>query len=255
MLTLNRWRVYAGWPYLAATIGLWLCLHAAGVNAALAGVVLAAFLPTRPTPAAGPLLAQAATALSALENAEAEARAAKGQRTPIEQEPVWEWASRNLLAASARLQSPADQVEGAVAPWSAYVILPLFAFSATGAALDVDLSSPASARVLLGVILGLVVGKPLGVTLAALAAVKARIAVTPDDATVRAFIGAAVLCGVSDPVALLMADHAFDHGHLATVAKIGVLAGSVIAAALGAVILATAPPAVTPAGPEAPAAA
>ena len=55
MFALNRWRVYAGWPYLVATLALWLSLHAAGVNAALAGVVLAAFLPTRPAPAAGPL--------------------------------------------------------------------------------------------------------------------------------------------------------------------------------------------------------
>lgn len=247
MFALNRWRVYAGWPYLMVTVGLWLALHAAGVNAALAGVVLAAFLPTRPAPAAGPLLAQAATALSALEHAEAEARAAGGAHASLEQEPVWDWASRNLIAASERLQSPADQVERAVAPWSAYVILPLFAFSATGAALDVDLRAPGAARVLVGVVLGLVVGKPLGVSLAALAAVKAKIAVLPEDATLRAFVGAAILCGVSDPVALLMADHAFPHGDFATVAKIGVLAGSVIAASLGALVLATSRPAVTPA--------
>ena len=53
---------------------LWLLLHASGVHAALAGVILAAFLPTRPAPAAGPLLAQAATALAALEHRENEAR-------------------------------------------------------------------------------------------------------------------------------------------------------------------------------------
>ena len=59
MFGLNRARVYAGWPYLIAAAGLWFSLHAAGVDAALAGVVLAAFLPTRPAPAAEPLLAQA----------------------------------------------------------------------------------------------------------------------------------------------------------------------------------------------------
>ncbi|HEX3699175.1 MAG TPA: Na+/H+ antiporter NhaA [Phenylobacterium sp.] len=246
MFALNRWRVYAGWPYLAATAGLWLSLHAAGVNAALAGVVLAAFLPARPAPAAGPLLAQAATALSALEHAEASAREAAGEQPAIEQEPIWEWASRNLSAASDRLLSPADRVERAVSPWAAYVVLPLFAFSATGFPLSVDLGSPAARRILLGAILGLVVGKPLGVGLAALAAVKARIAVMPEDTSTRAFLGAAVLCGVSDPVSLLMADQAFPHGDFAAMAKIGVLAGSVIAAVLGALILLTSPPAVTP---------
>jgi Na+:H+ antiporter, NhaA family len=247
MFALNRWRVYAGWPYLVVTVGLWLSLQTAGVSAALAGVVLAAFLPTRPAPAAGPLLAQAATALAALEHAQTDAREAKGSKPAVEQEPIWEWASRNLTAASGRLMSPADRVEHAVAPWSAYLVLPLFAFSATGISLSVDLRSPEALRVLTGVILGLVIGKPLGIALAALAAVKSRIAIMPDDTTVGAFIGAAILCGVSDPIALLMADLAFPHGDYAAVAKIGVLIGSVIAAVLGALALSLSPQPVTPA--------
>ena len=72
LFVLNRWRVYATWPYAMVTVALWLTLHHAGVHGALAGVILAAFLPTRPAPAAGPLLAQAATALAALEHAESE---------------------------------------------------------------------------------------------------------------------------------------------------------------------------------------
>jgi len=245
MLALNRWRVYAGWPYLAATLGLWLAVHAAGVNAALAGVALAIFLPTRPAPAAGPLLAQAATALAALEHAQTEARGAGGDSASVEQEPIWDWASRNLSAASARLLSPADRVERAVAPWSAYVVLPLFAFSATGVAVGVDLRAPGALHVLAGVVLGLVVGKPLGILLATLAAVSARIAVMPDDTSLRAFIGGAVLCGVSDPVGLLMAESAFPHQDLAAVAKIGVLAGSAVAAVLGALTLVSSGKAVT----------
>jgi NhaA family Na+:H+ antiporter len=59
--------------------------------------------------------------------------------------------------------------------------------------------------------------------------------------SVHTFIGAACLCGVGDTVALLMADQAFPQGPDAAVAKIGVLIGSVLAAALGATILAAAP--------------
>jgi Na+:H+ antiporter, NhaA family len=238
LFALNRWRVYAGWPYAAITIALWLSLHAAGVHAALAGVLLAAFLPTRPAPAAGPLLAQAATALAALEHVETEAEAAGDDKRRIEQEPIWDWASRQLSAATDRLLSPADRIERAVAPWAAHVILPLFAFSATGVSLAVELSSPAGRTILWGVILGLVVGKPLGVALASLLAIKARIATVPDGITLRNFIGAACLCGIGDTVALLMADQAFPQGPDSAIAKIGVLIGSVLAAALGAAILA-----------------
>ncbi len=241
LFALNRSKVYAAWPYMVVTVVLWVALHGAGVHGALAGIFLAAFLPTRPAPAAGPLLAQAATALAALEHAENEAKAAGETREAVMQEPIWEWASRNLSAASDRLLSPADRIERAVSPWSAYVILPLFAFSATGVGLAVDLATPDAGRVLAGVILGLVIGKPLGICLAALAAVKAGIARMPEDVSLRGFIGAACLCGIGDTVALLMADQAFPHGDDSALAKIGVLAGSVLAAALGAAVIAIRP--------------
>jgi NhaA family Na+:H+ antiporter len=97
-------------------------------------VLLAAFLPTRPAPSAGPLLAQAATALAALEHAEKQMRERPDatKATRVDEEPIRDWASRNLSAASERLMSPADRLERVLAPWSAYVVLPLFAFSVTG---------------------------------------------------------------------------------------------------------------------------
>jgi NhaA family Na+:H+ antiporter len=243
LFALNRARVYAAWPYVVITVALALFLHASGVHAALAGVVLAAFLPSRPAPAVAPLLAQAATALAELEHAQHESKAVRTQRLNIEQEPIWDWASRNLSAASERLLSPADRIERAIAPWTAYLILPLFAFSATGIDLHVDIWSSATRSILSGVILGLVIGKPLGIALASWLAIKARIAVAPDGVTVRNFIGAACVCGVGDTVALLMADQAFPGGPESAVAKIGVLIGSLLAAVIGAAVLATGAPA------------
>src|SRR5205085_1161899 len=99
--------------------------------------------------------------------------------------------------------------------------------------------SPGARSILLGVVLGLVIGKPLGIALASWLAIKARIGLAPDDVTLRNFIGAACLCGVGDTVALLMADQAFAQGPEAAVAKIGILIGSVLAAVIGAAILAT----------------
>jgi NhaA family Na+:H+ antiporter len=239
LLALNRWRVHAAWPYVVTTVCLAVLLHIAGVHAALAGVVLAAVLPTRPAPAAAPLLAQAATALAELEHAEHEAKEAGITDRGIEQEPIWDWATRNLSAATERLLSPADRIERAVAPWSAYLVLPLFAFSATGIDLHADISSALARSTLLGVVFGLVIGKPVGITLASWLAIKTRIALAPDGVTTVNFIGAACLCGIGDTVALLMADQAFPAGPELAVAKVGVLVGSILSAALGAVILAT----------------
>ncbi|HEV8257442.1 MAG TPA: Na+/H+ antiporter NhaA [Casimicrobiaceae bacterium] len=239
LLALNRSRTYAAWPYAVITVALAVFLHAAGVHAALAGVILAAFLPTRPAPAATPLLAQAATALAELEQAEHELESRPSARRKIEEEPIWDWASRNLSAASERLLSPADRIERAVAPWTTYVILPLFAFSATGVDLRINVWSPTTRWVFLGVVFGLVIGKPLGIAVASWFAIKAKIARAPDDITLRNFIGAACLCGIGDTMALLIADQAFPSGPDAAVAKIAILIGSTVAAAIGTAVLAT----------------
>lgn len=241
LFALNRWRVYAIWPYIVVTSILWVSFHGGGVHGALAGICLAAFLPNRPAPSVGPLLAQAATALAELEHAESEALQAGSGSSELSEEPIWEWASRNLSAASERLLSPADQVERAVAPWSTYFVLPLFAFSATGVVLSFDVSTPEAAHILLGVVLGLVIGKPLGICVATMLATRLRLARGLEDVTLRQFIGAACLCGIGDTVALLMADQAFPSGLGASIAKTGVLIGSVIAAALGAAIIAWGP--------------
>jgi len=236
LLSLNRTRVYARWPYILASLALWLSLHALGVHAALTGVLLAMFVPTRPAPAPAPLLAQAATALAALDHADKEARRQGHDASSLEGEPVWEWAARNLSAASERLLSPAERMEQAVGPWSTYFVLPLFAFSATGIRLAVHLASPDARHVLEGTVAGLVVGKPVGILLASWLAVGLQVAVAPEGVTLRQFVGAACLCGVGDTMALLMADRALS-GEVASVAKLGVLAGSILAGLIGVLVL------------------
>jgi len=127
-------------------------------------------------------------------------------------------------------------------------VLPLFAFSATGVKLDLDLSSRGAARVLAGVVLGLVIGKPLGISLASWVAVRSRVARGPDGVSTRQFLGAACLCGVADTVSLLLADQASLPTTIAAVAKIGCLVGSFVAAALGTVVLVARAPSSAPEG-------
>ncbi|MGH8220656.1 MAG: Na+/H+ antiporter NhaA, partial [Steroidobacteraceae bacterium] len=251
MAIFNRWRIYAVWPYLTATVGLWLSLHLAGINAALSGIALAAFLPLRPAPRAGPLLAQAATALAELEHAEHELKRAGDPRRRLEREPVWDWASRNLSAAAERLLSPAERAERAVEPWSTYFVLPLFVFTAAGVSLSADFRAPYAPALFAGIVLGLAVVKPIGWILATWLAAKARIAVLPADTSALAFIGAGLLCGIGDPLSLLMAGQAFQNDTYAALAKIAVLAGSVLAAVLGAIALSCSPAPLTVSPPAA----
>src|SRR5690348_9747456 len=134
-----------------------------------------------------------------------------------------------------------ERVESAVEPWSTYFVLPMFAFTAAGVSLHADFSTPHAAAVFAGTALGLALAKPIGWILTTWIAAKARIAAPPADASVLAFIGAGLLCGIGDPLSLLMADQAFQGGGYAAIAKIGVLAGSVLAAILGATVLSFTP--------------
>jgi NhaA family Na+:H+ antiporter len=124
-----------------------------------------------------------------------------------------------------------------VAPWSAFVILPIFAFSASGIGIAMDFSTEGARRVFAGVVLGLVIGKPVGVLLASWIAIATRFAIAPEGVAGRHFVGAACLCGVADTVALLLADRAFASPGDAAVAKVAVLVGSAVSGVLGALIL------------------
>lgn len=62
---LNRSHVYRVSPYMLVGVALWACVHAGGLHATLAGVVLALFVPTRPPPDLNALMTQANTIIAA----------------------------------------------------------------------------------------------------------------------------------------------------------------------------------------------
>ena len=100
--------------------------------------------------------------------------------------------------------------------------------------------SPVAARVGVGVVAGLVVGKLLGITLAARVAVRIGVAELPKDSSWRQFVGVAAISGIGFTVSLFITDLAFTDAALVGAAKVAILVASVIAAALGALILLTA---------------
>ena len=138
------------------------------------------------------------------------------------------------------LPGAADGLEHRVRPLSSGFAVPVFAFFASGvafgglAAFGQSLGQP----VTLGIMLGLVVGKPLGVLLGIWLAGKAlRSDMDPDTSWADAF-GAALLCGIGFTVSLLISELAFENDPgLVDQARIGVLCGSLVAAALAAVVL------------------
>lgn len=131
--------------------------------------------------------------------------------------------------------SPAERLEHRLTPVSAGLAVPFFALLSAGVAVGGGgnvLRDP----VAIGVVLGLVVGKPVGVLVGAWGVTRFTRAELNEDLSWRDVFGVAVLAGVGFTVALLVADLSFDPGE-AEAAKTAVLAGSVTAALLAAVLL------------------
>lgn len=134
--------------------------------------------------------------------------------------------------------SPAARVSHLLHPVSAGVAVPLFALFAAG----VGVSGAALGHVFtdpepLGVVIGLVAGKILGIFLGTyLAARFTRAALNPDLAWADVF-GLATLAGIGFTVALLIGELAFPDPATTEHIKAAVLVGSLIAAALAAVLL------------------
>jgi len=136
-------------------------------------------------------------------------------------------------------QSPARHLEHILHPWVAYAVLPIFAFANAGVSfLGI---SPASLTngVPLGIILGLFFGKQLGVFGMVVLARLLRIAKLPAGTNWMQIYGVAVLCGIGFTMSLFIGTLAFEHGNfdLLSGVKLGVLAGSLLSAAFGLLVL------------------
>src|SRR5439155_19522834 len=140
------------------------------------------------------------------------------------------------MYASEGVTAPILWLEHALHNFSAFVVMPLFAFANAG----VRISGPVQhAAIGLGVMAGLVIGKPLGVTAAALAAVKSGLAKLPNGLSWMSLLGYAWLAGIGFTMSLFIAMLAFGEGRPLNAAKLGTFAGSLLAGIIAAIILKT----------------
>ncbi len=144
-----------------------------------------------------------------------------------------------LLIPARPTSSPGERLGRMLAPWSAYLVLPVFALANAGVVVAArSFDADGAAAVAAGVVLGLVAGKALGITGAAWLASRTGLGRLPEGATWPMMAGIAVVGGVGFTVSLFVAGLAFPAGPVQDAAKLGVLAGSTVAAVTGGVLLA-----------------
>lgn len=134
-------------------------------------------------------------------------------------------------------RSPAVRLEHDLHPWVAFLILPLFGFANAGVSFEGLSPSILLDPVTLGIALGLFLGKQVGVFGASWLAIKSGLCPRLDNAGWGQIYGASLLCGIGFTMSLFIGGLAFtDVEHQATV-RLGVLAGSLISALTGYIIL------------------
>jgi NhaA family Na+:H+ antiporter len=226
VLGLRRLRIGWGPVYIAAGCGIWLALHAAGVNAALAGVAMGLLTPARP--------------VSHPEAVHDSSRALAQTPGPA---PV-----RDVVREARGTVSTVERLEHDLHPITAFLVVPVFALANAGVTVHASaLAEPGADAVLTGLTAGRVIGKPVGILLAVWLAVRFGLSAAPAGATARHLVGVATVAGIGFTVPLFVADLAFPHGEFEAAVKLGLLAASVVAGVAGYLILRGARPAEPPA--------
>jgi NhaA family Na+:H+ antiporter len=192
----------------------WLGLHEANVHPTLTGVAFGLLAPVTPRRRSGMIDADQLAVNPSVHTAAEVSRQAKWTVSIVE------WLEHRLH------------------PWSAFVVVPIFALANAGIKIPASqLGGALSNSVTWGVILGLVVGKTIGISGATLLAVAFKVGRLPPGVTVRYVIGAGALGGVGFTVSLFVTELAFGEELAGTDARLGVLMGSLAAALIGSAIL------------------
>ena len=219
VVVLRLLRVWATWVYVVVGVLAWLATLESGVHATLVGVALGLLTP------ATPLLHERV--------ARGYAQEALADRS-LDADEVYRL--RFLLDESISI---VERLQSRLHPLSAYVVLPVFALANAGVALGGGvLRESLDSAVALGVGLGLVVGKPIGILAASWLAVRLGLGRLPRDTGWLMVAGLGAVGGVGFTVSLFVAGLSFPGNDLLTEeAKVGILAGSLVAALVGVAVL------------------
>lgn len=134
--------------------------------------------------------------------------------------------------------SPLERLEHGLEPWVVFLILPIFGFANAGVSLSGLTADDILSPVPVGVAAGLFFGKQAGVFGLSVLAITLGLAKKPENSSWLQLYGVAVLCGIGFTMSLFIGNLAFAGSQLLIdEVKVGVLAGSVLSAFAGALIL------------------
>jgi NhaA family Na+:H+ antiporter len=214
-------------PYLVLGIFLWVYIHAIGIHATIAGVLLAFAIPIKSKIDERDFIVSSDKSLKKFEE-------------NIDTIPILNHHQVDALESIAygydKVQNPLVRLEHNLHGLSAFVIMPLFAFSNAGVVIDFS-SVNANLMIVLGVIFGLVVGKPIGIFGFTYLATKLKLVTKPDNISWNEIVAVGFLGGIGFTMSIFITHLAFVDESIIDAVKLGVFIASFIAMVVGVLLL------------------
>jgi NhaA family Na+:H+ antiporter len=148
----------------------------------------------------------------------------------LDKDEISSLADLNSLRRSVR--SPLQDLEHKLHNFTAYFILPVFAFANAGVVISTDMNF--DAELMTNIVLSLVLGKAIGISLFSYLGIKLKLTELPAGMSFRHITGIAFIAGVGFTMSIFIGNLAFvGETQLINSAKVGIMIGSVIAGLLG----------------------
>jgi NhaA family Na+:H+ antiporter len=224
---LNKKGVTQLWPYLVLGIGLWIYIHAIGIHATIAGVLLAFAIPIKSKIDEKEFIKNSRVSVNDFEQ-------------HIDEIPILNHHQIDSLESISygydKVQNPLVKLEHQLHGFSAFFIMPLFAFSNAGVAIDFGGVSE-HLMIVLGVMCGLIIGKPLGIVSFTYIASKLNIVQKSDNLSWDEIIAVGFLGGIGFTMSIFITDLAFTNEATISAVKLGIFAASFISAVIGVLLI------------------
>ncbi len=214
-------------PYLILGIALWVYIHAIGIHATIAGVLLAFAIPIK-------------SKLDEKKFIEESKKDIDDFEKHIDDIPMLNHhqidSLENIGYNYDKVQNPLVRLEHQLHGLSAFFIMPLFAFSNAGVLIDFSTVS-ANLMIVIGVVFGLLIGKPIGIFGFTYLATKLKIVKKPDNISWAEVVAVGFLGGIGFTMSIFITHLAFLDENIIAAVKLGVFAASFVAAIIGVLLI------------------
>lgn len=219
---------YSKYVTLGVGTVVWFLFYKAGIHPTIAGVLVAFTVPIRQRINLQTYIDKLCEIVASVQNA-------KDPSTPLLSEKQIEEID-NLEDWTEKVQSPLQHLEHKLHNWVAYLVMPVFALANAGVVVSGSTQMDMTLAGTIGI--ALVAGKLLGITLFAWLGLKTGLADLPEGVNFRQIIGTGFLAGVGFTMSIFVANLAFpENPVLLDSAKVGILAGSLLAGIIGYFVL------------------